>query len=49
MPGVTDMTPPQGDSPETRRRNIRRMTIVLVVVSLGIYVAFIVSSVLKAP
>ena len=35
---------PLGD----RRRNIRRATILLVLVVLGIYVAFIASSVLKA-
>jgi hypothetical protein len=33
---------------ERRRRNIRRTTIVLALVALGIYVAFIASSVLKA-
>jgi hypothetical protein len=48
MQGATDMNTPQGPSPETRRRNIRRTTIVLVAVAVGIYVAFIVSSVLKA-
>ena len=31
-----------------RRRNIRRTTVLLVLVVLGIYVAFIASSVMKA-
>jgi len=31
-----------------RRRNIRRTTIVLALVALGIYVAFIASAVMKA-
>lgn len=33
---------------ERRRRGIRRTTFVLAVVAIGIYVAFIVSSILKA-
>jgi hypothetical protein len=37
----------EGHLDEKRRRNIRRTTIVLALVALGIYVAFIASSVLK--
>ena len=41
--------PPHRDALEAqRRRNIRRTTIVLVLVVLGIYAWFIASSVLKA-
>jgi hypothetical protein len=41
--------PLQRDALEAqRRRNIRRTTMVLVLVALGIYVAFIASGVLKA-
>jgi hypothetical protein len=36
------------DSEAQRRRSIRRTTILLVLVALGIYVAFIASSVMKA-
>ena len=36
------------DEDERRRRGIRRTTFVLAVVAIGIYVAFIVSSILKA-
>jgi hypothetical protein len=34
------------DLPETKRRRIRRTTILLALVAVGIYVGFIVSSVL---
>jgi hypothetical protein len=40
--------PHGGPLDERRRRNIRRTTIVLVLIALGIYVAFIASSVMKA-
>ena len=36
------------DHEAQRRRNVRRTTILLVLVALGIYVAFIASSVMKA-
>jgi hypothetical protein len=36
------------DEAQRRRRNVRRTTILLVLVALGIYVAFIASSVMKA-
>jgi hypothetical protein len=37
-----------GPLDERRRRNIRRSALVLGLIALGIYVAFIVSSVMKA-
>jgi hypothetical protein len=43
---VHDVT--QGDPNEEQRRRIRRTTILLVLVALGIYVAFIASSIMKA-
>jgi hypothetical protein len=46
-PGSHDMTQDDPTS-ERRRRSIRRTTILLALVALGIYVAFIASSVMKA-
>ena len=42
------MTPGDPNGDDQRRRSIRRTTILLVLVALGIYVAFIASSVMKA-
>jgi hypothetical protein len=45
------MTGPMAQDDDTeaqRRRSIRRTTLLLVLVALGIYVAFIASSVMKA-
>ncbi len=40
---------PAGSSPsEPQRRRIRRTTVLLVLVAVGIYVAFIVSGIMKA-
>jgi hypothetical protein len=38
----------QGDPSDEQRRRIRRTTLLLVLVALGIYVAFIASSIMKA-
>jgi hypothetical protein len=42
------MQPPGDPLEAQRRKNVRRTTIVLTLVAIGIYVAFIVSSILKA-
>ena len=42
------MTTQDDPTDDARRRRIRRSTVVLVLVALGIYVTFIVSSVMQA-